>query len=140
MRLSESNAIINYFAEGTALAPRDAYHRATIQQWQFWEQYNHEPRIAVARFIKLYQGLPESRRAEFDALHKPGHRALTLMDQRLQTTPWLAGEQLTMADVSLYAYTHVADDGGFDLGNYAGINTWLDRMASQPGYIALTAD
>ncbi len=138
-RLSESNAIINYFAEGTPLAPIDAYHRATIQQWQFWEQYNHEPRIAVARFIKLYQGLPEARRAEFDALQKPGHRALNLMDQRLLNQPWLAGDQLSMADISLYAYTHVAGDGGFDLSPYAGINAWLARITEQPGYVALEA-
>ncbi len=136
--LSESNAIINYFAEGTALAPTDSYHRATIQQWQFWEQYNHEPRIAVARFIKLYQGLPESRRAEFEALQKPGNRALALMDARLQAFNWLAGDRLSMADVSLYAYTHVADEGGFDIKAYEGINAWIARMQAQPNYAPMT--
>lgn len=136
-RLSESNAILNYLAADTDFEPPEPYRRAKVLQWQFWEQYNHEPRIAVARFIKLYQGLPESRRAEFEALHKPGHTALGIMDQQLRRTPWLTGEYPTMADVSLYAYTHVAEDGGFELEAYNGITDWLARLEGTPGYTAM---
>ncbi|MEM7376144.1 MAG: glutathione S-transferase family protein [Pseudomonadota bacterium] len=137
--LSESNAILNCLAAGTAYEPDTAFTRAKVLQWQFWEQYNHEPRIAVARFIKLYQGLPPERQAEFDALQAPGHRALALMDRQLRKTPWLTGDTLTMADISLYAYTHVAGDGGFDLSVYGGICDWLARIESTPGYTPMQA-
>ncbi|MEM6988080.1 MAG: glutathione S-transferase C-terminal domain-containing protein, partial [Pseudomonadota bacterium] len=139
-RLSESNAILNFLAADSDFDPRDPYQRAKVLQWQFWEQYNHEPRIAVARFIKLYQGLPDDRRAEFEALQKPGHRALNIMDHQLRASPWLIGDQLSMADVSLYAYTHVAHEGGFDLSPYAGINDWLKRLADTPGYAPMQAN
>ncbi|MEM9603077.1 MAG: glutathione S-transferase family protein [Pseudomonadota bacterium] len=137
--LSESNAVLKYLAAGTAYEPDTAFARAKVWQWQFWEQYNHEPRIAVARFIKLYQGLPPERQAEFDALQKPGHRALALMDRQLSEAPWLTGDQMTMADISLYAYTHVAGDGGFDLSDYTGITDWLARIESTPGYTPMQA-
>ncbi|MFL0798248.1 MAG: glutathione S-transferase family protein [Cellvibrionaceae bacterium] len=135
--LSESNAIINFLASGTDLLPKDAYQLAKVQQWQFFEQYSHEPYIAVARFINKYLDLPEERRDEYKAKQEGGHKALQVMESQLTKTPFLIGEQFTTADIALYAYTHVADEGGFDLLKYPAISSWMDRVASQPGYIAL---
>lgn len=132
--LSESNAILNYLAQGTRYLPDDPWLRANVLKWQFFEQYSHEPYIAVARFIAKYLGLPEDRRAEFDAKQAGGHRALTVMEQQLTATPFLVSDGLTIADISLYAYTHVAHDGGFDLLGYPAIQAWLDRVASHPGH------
>lgn len=136
--LSESNAIINYLAAGTSLLPTDRYQLAQVQQWQFFEQYSHEPYIAVARFIARYLGLPEQRRAEYEAKQADGHLALAVMERQLEQTPYLVGDQLTAADISLYAYTHVADEGGFDLEGYPAIQRWLASIAAQPGYIGMT--
>ena len=132
--LSESNAILNYLAQGTRYLPDDPWLRANVLKWQFFEQYSHEPYIAVARFIAKYLGLPEDRRAEFDAKQVGGHRALTVMEQQLTATPFLVGDGLTIADISLYAYTHVAHEGGFDLSGYPAIQAWLDRVVSHPGH------
>ncbi len=135
--LWESNAIINYLAEGSKLMPSDSWHKAKVQQWQFFEQYSHEPFIAVARFINKYLGLPEDRKAEYESKQEGGHKALQIMEQQLEKTPYLTGEQLTTADISLYAYTHVAHEGGFDLSNYQAINTWMKRIQQQPKYIGM---
>ncbi|MCH1925613.1 glutathione S-transferase family protein [Shewanella sp. C32] len=135
--LSESNAIINYLAAGTALLPTDNFLLAKVQQWQFFEQYSHEPYIAVARFIAKYLGLPADRQAEYDAKQAGGHKALQVMEQQLSQTPYLVGEQLTTADISLYAYTHVADEGGFSLQQYPAILAWLDRIQQHAHYIAM---
>ena len=137
--LSESNAILNYLAEGSELYPQDSYQQALIQQWQFFEQYSHEPYIAVARFINKYLGMPEERKAEFYDKQNDGHKALTIMEQQLLNTPFLAGEEMTTADVSLYGYTHVADEGGFDLKAYPAIRSWLQRMEEAPGYVSINS-
>ncbi|MRI34617.1 glutathione S-transferase [Endozoicomonas sp. OPT23] len=135
--LSESNAILNYLAAGSELYPQDTFQQALIQQWQFFEQYSHEPYIAVARFINKYQGMPDERKAEFYNKQDGGHKALHIMEQQLQTAPFLTGEQMTTADISLYGYTHVADEGGFDLKKYPAIKQWLLKIEEAPDYLAM---
>ncbi|RJG04748.1 glutathione S-transferase family protein [Noviherbaspirillum cavernae] len=135
--LWESNAILNYLAEGTVFLPDDRLQRARVLQWQFFEQYSHEPYVAVARFIAKYLGLPEARRAEFLSKQEGGHKALRVMETQLRQTPYLTGDQYTIADVSLYAYTHVADEGGFDLSLYPAISRWLARIADQPRHVTI---
>ena len=136
--LSESNAILNYLAEGTAFLPDAGLPRAKVLQWQFFEQYSHEPFIAVARYINQYLGLPAERIAEYQAKQQGGHKALAVMEQQLGCSSFLVGQSPTIADISLYAYTHVADEGGFDLKDYTNINAWLARIAALPNYIAMT--
>ena len=135
--LSESNAILDYLATGTALLPDDDFLRAQVLQWQFFEQYSHEPYIAVARFIAKYLGLPEGREAEYHAKQAGGHKALAVMESRLSTVPYLVGDRLSVADISLYGYTHVAHEGGFDLAAYPGVLAWLDRIRSEPRYVGM---
>ncbi|MDG1582489.1 glutathione S-transferase family protein [Pseudomonas sp. GOM6] len=135
--LWESNAILNFLADGSEFIPAEPRLRTQMLQWQFFEQYSHEPYVAVARFIQLYQGLPEARRAEYENCHKGGYKAFKVMEQQLQRTPYLVGEQFTLADIALYAYTHVADEGGFDLAAYPAINAWLARVASHPRYVSM---
>ena len=132
--LSESNAIINYLAFGSDLYPNDRLAQARVLQWQFFEQYSHEPFIAVARFINKYLGLPADKADEYAAKQTGGHKALHVMEQQLAQTPFLTGEKVTTADISLYAYTHVADEGGFELEAYPAIRTWLDRVAALPNF------
>lgn len=132
--LSESNAIINYLAFGSDLYPNDRLAQARVLQWQFFEQYSHEPFIAVARFINKYLGLPADKAEEYAAKQTGGHKALHVMEQQLAETPFLAGEKVTTADISLYAYTHVADEGGFELEAYPAIRAWLDRVAALPNF------
>lgn len=138
--LAESNAILNYLATGTDWLPEEPRARAQVLQWQFFEQYSHEPYIAVARFISLYLGLPEERRAEYESKKAGGYRALDVMEQRLSQSQWLVGDSPTIADISLYAYTHVADEGGFDLKPYPGICAWLERIAALPGHVPIGDD
>lgn len=135
--LAESNAILNYLADGSELLPDDNFHRAKVLQWQFFEQYSHEPSIAVARFIAKFLDMPDERRAEYESLQERGHRALAVMEQQLAKTPYLVGDIMTIADISLYGYTHVAHEGGFDLSGYPAINAWLDRIAAQPKYVGM---
>lgn len=135
--LTESNAILNYLADGSDLLPSDAYVRAQVLQWQFFEQYSHEPFIAVARFISKYLGLPDARKAEFESKQAGGHNALRVMEQQLVQQPYLVGNGLTIADISLYAYTHVADEGGFELAGYPAIEDWLQRIGSHLKYVAM---
>ena len=116
----------------------DAFQIAKVQQWQFFEQYNHEPFIAVARFIAKYLGLPDDKRAEYESKQKGGHRALKIMDARLQASPYLVGDHLTTADISLYGYTHVAGEGGFDLSLYPAIEAWIERISMHPKYIGMS--
>lgn len=136
--LSESNAIVNFLAAGSSLLPCDSYDLAKVQQWQFFEQYSHEPYIAVARFIAKYLGLPDDRRAEYNAKQQGGNKALTVMEEQLSQTPYLIGEQLTTADITLYAYTHVAEEGGFDLTQYPAIKAWLTRIENTPNYLPMS--
>jgi glutathione S-transferase len=137
--ISESNAIINYLAFDTPLFPDDNFLKAKVLQWQFFEQYSHEPYIAVARFIARYLGLPEDRRAEYESKQAGGYRALDVMEQKLQKEPYLVGKQCSIADISLYAYTHVAEEGGFDLHRYPAIRNWLKRIQSLEGYVGMEA-
>jgi len=135
--LSESNAILNYLAVDTDYLPSDPFEKARVLQWQFFEQYSHEPYIAVARFIAKYLGLPEERKEEYRAKQEGGHRALRVMETQLLDTPYLVGESFTIADISLYGYTHVAHEGGFDLSNYPAIQAWLKRIYSCPNYLGM---
>lgn len=135
--LSESNAILNYLAADSAYLPSDAFARAKVLQWQFFEQYSHEPYVAVARFINKYLGMPDARRAEYAAKQEGGHRALGVMERQLVQTPYLCGADMTIADISLYAYTHVADEGGFELAAYPAIRAWLARICGRTGYVGM---
>jgi glutathione S-transferase len=135
--LWESNAILNFLAEGTPYLLTEPRLRTQMLQWQFFEQYSHEPTIAVARFIQFYLGLPEARMDEYRSLHKRGYRALKVMEQQLQRTPFLVGEHFSIADIALYAYTHVAHQGGFDLAQFPAIERWLERIKQQPGYVGM---
>jgi len=138
--LAESNAILLHFAEGTPLLPADPYDRAKAYEWLFFEQYVHEPAIAVRRALSVY---PE-RRADatperMAQLLEAGNRALSVMEQRLAGADWLAGNAFSVADISLYAYTHMAGDGGYELARYPGIGRWLARIAAQPRHLPITA-
>jgi glutathione S-transferase len=137
IHLWESNAILNYLAEGTAFLPTERLARARVLQWQFFEQYSHEPYIAVARFIAKYLGMPESRKQDFLSKQEGGHKALRVMESQLERTPYLAGEQYTIADISLYAYTHVAHEGGFDVSAYPAICRWLAMVESHPRHVTM---
>ena len=133
--LAESNAILNYLAADSTYLPAEAFARAKVLQWQFFEQYSHEPYIAVARFINKYLGLPDARKDEYAAKQKGGHEALRVMERQLAQTPYLCGADMTIADISFYAYTHVAHEGGFDLSDYPAIGRWLERITRLPGYV-----
>ncbi|ELN4703339.1 glutathione S-transferase family protein [Pseudomonas nitroreducens] len=135
--LWESNAILNFLADGSDLLPREPRLRTQVLQWQFFEQYSHEPYVAVARFIEFYLGLPEERREEYARCQKGGYKALKVMEKQLQQTPYLVGDQYSIADITLYAYTHVAHQGGFDLSNFPAINAWLARVADHPRHVAM---
>lgn len=135
--LTESNAILNFLADGTDFQPTDSFLRARVLSWQFFEQYSHEPFIATARYINKYLGLPEDRRAEYEGKQTGGHKALTIMEQQLKQTEFLVGDTLTIADISLYAYTHVADEGGFDLSSYPAIEQWFARIENQSNYLSM---
>ncbi len=135
--LWESNAIIDYLATDTVFLPKDSFLQAQVLQWQFFEQYSHEPYIAVARFIAKYLGLPDERRDEYHAKQPGGHKALAVMESRLSAHPYLVGSHLSVADISLYGYTHVAHEGGFDLSGYPGIQAWLQRIRAEPRYVGM---
>jgi glutathione S-transferase len=135
--LAESNAILWYSAEGTDYVPTDRYERGQVLQWQFFEQYDHEPNIAVARFW-LTKGIdvtPEQLAVKQAA----GHKALDAMERHLAGRAFFVGARYSIADISLYAYTHVAGEGGFDLGGYPAIQAWLGRVAAQPGHVPIDA-
>jgi glutathione S-transferase len=135
--LSESNAILNYLADGSRYLPNEAYARAEVLKWQFFEQYSHEPYIATARFIAKYLGLPEDRRAEYEAKQAGGQAALGVLETHLAANDFLVGDQFTIADITLYAYTHVADEGGFDLSDYPAVQRWLVRVSDQPAHTTM---
>ena len=135
--LVESNAILNYLAVGTELLSQEPFEYAIIQQWQFFEQYSHEPFSAVARCRAKYLGMPNDRKADFESKQQGGHKALAVMEQQLKATPFLVGSKLSTADISLYGYTHVAHEGGFDLSQYPSIQQWLARIESHPRYIGM---
>ena len=132
--LAESNAILLFLAEGSRLVPTESFSRARMFQWLFFEQYSHEPYIAVARFIALYLGLPQERQAEYQSKQAGGYKALDVMETQLQDSPYMVADGPSLADIALYAYTHVAADGGFELTGYPAITAWLRRIESLPGY------
>ncbi len=137
--LAESNAILWYFGDGTPFVPEDRYERAQVLQWQFFEQYSHEPYIAVARFWLTYSGRPEEFERQRARLLAGGYAALDALERHLDGRSFLVGERYTIADVSLYAYTHVAHEGDFDLAPYPATRAWLDRVAAQPGHVPIDA-
>jgi glutathione S-transferase len=137
--LPESNAILCFLGEGTRLWPVDRWSRALALQWMFFEQYSHEPYVAVARFIARWLPADHPRRAELPRLVERGHQALAVMERRLAQAPYFAGDQYSVADIALFAYTHCAPDGGIALDGYPAIRAWLDRVRAQPGFVPMAA-
>ncbi len=135
--LAESNAILCYLAEGSAFLPDDRWQRAQVMQWLFFEQYSHEPYIAVARFIRLILDEDHPRWAELPRLLERGHQALAVIEHHLRDRGFLVGEAWSIADIALFAYTHVAAEGGFDLAGYPLIHVWLQRGREQPGFVSM---
>ena len=135
--LSESNAILCYLADGSALAGDDRFERANVLRWMFFEQYSHEPYIATSRFIIQYLGRPEEREGDLESRKGGGYMALDVMEQELTDNDFIANDKYSIADIALYAYTHVADEGGFDLGNYPQIEAWLERVEMQDGFVGM---
>ena len=135
--LAESNAILCYLADGTRLMPAERLARARVLQWLFFEQYSHEPYIAVARFLRKLHPDPESQRAIADSKMAGGYRALEVMENHLSRAAFFVAERFTVADIALYAYTHAAGDGGFDLERFPAVRAWLDRVSTQPGCTAM---
>lgn len=138
--LSESNAILHYLAEGSPLLPGDRWDRAKTLQWLFFEQYSHEPYIAVSRFVRKYLPADHPRRAQLPALHDYGTEALSAMERHLGRLNWFGGERYSIADIALFAYTHVADEAGFDLAAFPRIERWLKRVTQQPGFVPMRND
>lgn len=134
--IAESGAILYFLAEGTPYFPASAFDQAKCLQWMFFEQYKHEPSIAVARFIRHYA--MEARQSELPALTTKGYAALDVMEAHLARRLYFVGSGPTIADIALYAYTHVAGEGGFDMGGYPNILAWLDRMSDHPQHIRIT--
>ena len=137
--LAESNAILWFFGDGSPYVPDDPLERARVLQWMFFEQYEVEPAIAVARFWIALLGAREKYSAELESKWLGGNRALAALDGHLDGREWLVGDEFTIADISLYAYTHVAEEGDFDLDGYPNVRAWIDRVAGQPGYQPLDA-
>jgi glutathione S-transferase len=137
--LGESGAILWYFAEGTAFVPEDRYERAQMLQWMFFEQYDHEPALAVVRFWVAYSGRPEAFADRLEERMAAGYRALDAMERHLDGRQFFVGDRLSLADIALYAYTHVANEGGFELDAYPAIGAWLDRVAAEPGHVPIDA-
>jgi glutathione S-transferase len=137
--LAESNAILFYFAEGTRFLPADRWERAQVLQWMFFEQYSHEPYIAVARAWLHLFGMDEERKRQLPQKQKLGYDALGVMERHLAGREYFVGGAPSIADIALYAYTHVADEGGFDLTRFPAVLRWLERIRSLPGYVAITA-
>ena len=136
--LAESNAILCFLADGSPLLPNDRWQRAQVLQWLFFEQYSHEPYIAVARFICRWLDAEHPRRAELPNLIERGNAALAIMDRHLRTRDYFVDCGYTIADIALYAYTHNAEDGGFELSAYPSIRAWLERVRAQPRYVAMS--
>ncbi len=136
--LTESNAILHYLADGTAFLPANALDHARALQWMFFEQYSHEPCIAVARFICKYLPADHPRRAELQRLHQRGYQALAVMEQHLAMRNFFVAERYSIADIALFAYTDEAHVGGFDLANYPAVRRWLERVAGQAKFFSLT--
>ena len=137
--LAESNAILWYFGDGSQFVPPDPLERARVLQWMFFEQYEVEPAIAVARFMVTLLGEREKYAQELEAKWRAGNKALAAVDGHLDGRDWLVGDSFTVADISVYAYTHLAEEGDFDLGRYPNVQSWIRRVAAVPGYVPLDA-
>ena len=138
--LAESNAILCWLAEGTPYFAGDAWQRAQALGWMFFEQYSHEPYVAVARFIRGWTPLDSPRRAaELPRCHERGHAALAVMERHLASAPWFSGHEYGIADIALFAYTDVAEEGGFDLAPYPKLRDWLARVRATPRFVAMPA-
>jgi glutathione S-transferase len=137
--LPESNAILCYLADGTRLMPSERLAKARVMQWLFFEQYSHEPYIAVARFLRKLHPDPESQRAVADSKMAGGYRALEVMEGHLARAPYFVADRFTVADIALYAYSHAAGDGGFDLERFPAVCAWLGRVSNQSGVTAMAA-
>jgi glutathione S-transferase len=139
VHLPESNAILCYLADDTPLLPEDRLQRARVMQWMFFEQYSHEPYIAVARYLHRFHPDPASQRALAATKLDGGYRALAVMEGHLAGEAFFAGGRFTIADIALYAYTHVAGEGGFELARFPAVAAWLARVEAQPGYVRMPA-
>jgi glutathione S-transferase len=137
--LAESNAILYYLADGSEFFGGGAYTRAEILQWMFFEQYSHEPYIATSRFIVKYLGNPPEKRTVLEEKKVAGYKALDVMERTLGNNKYICGDKFNIADIALFAYTHVADEGGFDLGPYVAINGWIDRIKTRPNFTPMVA-
>jgi glutathione S-transferase len=137
--LAESNAILFYLAEGTPFLPAERWAKAQVLQWMCFEQYSHEPNIATSRFWLRHTDFDSHRRRRYAEKIKDGTAALQVMESHLARNSFFVAERYTIADIALYAYTHVADEGGFDLSPFAAIRRWLDRVRAQPGHKPMTA-
>ena len=135
--LWESDAILWYLAEGTDFLPDGRLMRARVLQWMFFEQYSHEPYVATPRFIMRHLPADDPRRAELPQRQARGREALAVMDGHLAVHPWLVAGRYTIADIALYAYTHVAEEGGIPLEPYPSLRAWLARVREQPGHVGL---
>ena len=136
--LAESNAILVYLSEGTEFLPYDRFLRAQVLQWLCFEQYSHEPFIATSRFWISILGKTEKYSEAIKQKREPGYAALSLMEKHLSSHTFFVGERYTIADIALFAYTHVADEGGFDLTQFPAIQAWIERVKVQPSYISIT--
>jgi glutathione S-transferase len=139
VHLPQSNAILCYLADGTPLVPDDRLQRARAMEWMFFEQYSHEPYIAVARYLRRFHPDPASQRALVQTKMDGGYHALAVMENHLAREPFFAAGRYTIADIALYGYTHVAGEGGFDLARFPAVTTWLARIEAQPGYVRMPA-
>jgi glutathione S-transferase len=140
--IPESNAACFYLAEGTRLIPEDRFARADMLRWMFFEQYNHEPNVATLRFWIAFLGaerLTDAQKAQVESKRAAGDAALRVLDDHLKRGPFLVGPRLSLADIALYAYTHVAEEGGFDLSVYPAVGGWLARVAAEPGFVPMAA-
>ncbi|HYW15036.1 MAG TPA: glutathione S-transferase family protein [Allosphingosinicella sp.] len=140
--IPESNAACFYLADGSGLVPEDRFDRADMLRWMFFEQYNHEPNVATLRFWTAFVGedkLNDFQRTLLPGKREAGEAALRLMDEHLSGRPFFVGDRLSLADIALYAYTNVADEGGFELSRYPAVERWLERVAAEPGYVAMDA-
>ncbi|MBW4630620.1 MAG: glutathione S-transferase family protein [Iphinoe sp. HA4291-MV1] len=138
--LAESNAIMIYLSEGTEFLPYDRFLRAQVLQWLFFEQYSHEPYIATPRYWISVLGKAQEYHEAIEQKREPGYAALRVMEKHLSNCAFFVGERYTIADIGLFAYTHVADEGGFDLTRFPAIQAWIERVKAQPGYIRITEE
>jgi glutathione S-transferase len=137
--LGESGAILWYFGEGTRFVPANAYERAQVLQWMFFEQYDLEPAIAIVRFWVAYSGRAEEFAHRLPERMQAGERVLGALERHFDGRAYAVGESLTLADIALYGYTHVAEEGGFSLEPYPAVRAWLRRVASEPGHVPIDA-